>query len=139
MELDVSVNYLDIHFPAYLLFQHLKSVLMLCQRLQSVQFTGQSSGGGLHAGELVVEGHWGACLHRLSLSDVNFQLVDLQNAIFLTNLELHNVDASPGFTRMLPPRVQSFAFTGRSLFAPQARHMLLACTCMNKLVITGTV
>ena len=106
-------------------------------RLQSFKFVGSSSGGNLDAEELVINRHNGACLHRLSLSRVTFRLLDLHNAVILTSLELHNVDAARHFTLVLPPWLQSFEFTSSYVFKPQARHVLLACTCLNKLKVVG--
>ena len=38
---------------------------------------------------------------------------------------------------MLPPWLQSFEVTGSYLFTPQARHVLLECTRLNKLRVAG--
>ena len=136
VELDISVDqlgwYIDSAFA-----ERLGRLLSLCHRLQSFTFTGASSAGFLDGEKLVVDRHSGACLHRLSLSQVCFRLMDLQNALHLTSLELHNVDAIPDFTLVLPPWLQSFEYTGSYLCTPQARHMLLACTCLNKLTLVG--
>ncbi len=140
VELDLSVDQLGSYIAyasSQKLAERLGWLLSLCHRLQSFRFTGFSSVGNLDAEEMVVNRHNGACLHRLSLSRVSFRLLDLQNAVSLTSLELHNVDAAPDFTLVLPPWLQSFEFTGSYLFTPQARHVLLACTCLNKLTLVG--
>ncbi|DBA84083.1 TPA: hypothetical protein ACH3X1_006564 [Trebouxia sp. C0004] len=143
VELDIYVDqfgfyndYADLQMFA----EHLGWLLSLCHHLQSLivfKFTGGSSAGFLDAEKLVVDRHTGACLHRLSLSKVCFRLLDLQNAVHVTSLELHNVDAIPGFTLMLPPWLQSYESNGCYLCTPQARHMLLACNCLNKLNLLG--
>ena len=140
VELDLSVNQLGSDIAcasAQKLAECLERLLLLCHRLQSFKFTGFSSGGPLEAEEMVVSRHNSICLHRLSLSRVRFRLLDLQNAVNVTSLELHNVDAAPDFTLVLPPWLQSFEFTGTFLFTPQARHVLLGCTCLNKLRVVG--
>ncbi len=138
VELDISVDQLgwckDSVFA-----ERLGRLLSLCYRLQSFTFVGASSARLLDGEKLVVDRHSGACLQRLSLSQVFFRALDLQNAVHVTSLQLHNVDATPGFALLLPPRVQSFDFTGRYLFKPQARHVLLACTCLHKLKLVGNI
>ena len=137
VELDISVDQLGLYdqFAESELFpERLRRLLSLCHRLQSFKLTGFSSPGFLDAEKLVVDG---ACLRRLRTSKVCFRLLDLQNAVHLTLLELHNVDAITDFTLVLPPWLQSFEFTGNYLCTPQARHMLLACTCLIKLTVVG--
>ncbi len=140
VELDLSVNQLGSYLArtaSQKLAERLGQLLSLCHHLQSFKFIGFSSGGPLEAEEMVIDRHNGACLHRLSLSNVRFRLLDLQNAVSLTSLALRNVDAAPDFTLVLPPWLQSFDFTGRFLFTPQARHVLLECTSLNKLRVVG--
>jgi len=138
VELDISVDqlgwYNDSAFAA-----RLGRLISLCYRLQSFTFLGASSARLSDGEKLVVDRHSGACLQRLSLSQVFFRLLDLQNAVHVTSLQLHNVDATSGFTLLLPPRVQSFDFAGSYLFTPQARHVLLACTCLHKLTLVGNI
>ncbi len=140
VELDISIYQLfwyNNYSEAQVVAEYLGRLLSLCHQLQAFTFTGFSSAGVLNGEKLVVDRHSGAGLRRLSLSRVSFQLLDLQNAFHLTSLELHDVDAARDFTLVLPPGLQSFEYTGSYLFAPQARHMLLACTFLNKLTLEG--
>ena len=140
VELDISLDRLgwySEYAESQMFAERLGRLLSLCPRVQSFTFTGISLAGFLKGEKLIIDRHSGACLHRLSLSRVSFQLLDLQNAFHLTSLELHDVNAAPDFTLVLPPRLQSFKYTGSYLFAPQARHMLLACTFLNKLTLEG--
>ena len=70
------------------LAERLGWLLLLCHRLQSFKFIGFSSRGPLEAEEMVGSRHNGACLHRLSLYNVRFRLLDLQNAVSLTSVAL---------------------------------------------------
>jgi len=140
VELDTAVDTLDRYYnysESHTYAERLGWLLSLCHRLQSFKFIGFSSTGNVDAEQMVIDRHNGACLHRLSLSTVNFRLLHLQDAISLTSIELHNVDAAPDFTLVLPPWLQSFEFTGSYLFTPQARHVLLECTRLNKLRVVG--
>ncbi len=138
VELDISLEQLGFYndyAQSHVFAERMVGLLSLCHRLQSFKFTGALPNVILDAEKLGVDRHNAACLHRLSLSKVCFRLLDLQNAVHVTSLELHNVDAVAGFTLMLPPRVQSFEFTGSYLFTPQARHALSAYACLNKLKV----
>ncbi len=138
VEWDISLDLLSFYndcAQSHVFAERMVGLLSLCHCLQSFKFTGALSTGLLDAEKLVVDRRSAACLHRLSLSKVCFRLLDLQNAVHVTSLELHNVDAVAGFTFMLPPRVQSFEFTGTYLFTLQARHALSVYTCLNKLKV----
>ena len=137
-ELDILLEPLasyNDYAQSHVFAERIVGLLSLCHRLQSFTFTGAMLTGFLDAEKLVVDRDSAACLHRLSLSKVCFQLLDLHTAVHVTSLELHNVDAVAGFTLMLPPRVQSFEFTGTYLFTLQARQALSAYTCLNKLKV----